>query len=64
MGIGRKVLFKARNIGLVAKKEDKSGASQVAQWVKVIAAKPSDLSSMPGTCVIEGKSQQLPQVVL
>ena len=37
-------------------------AEERAQCVKVLAAKPDNWSSIPGTCVIEGESQ-LPQVV-
>jgi hypothetical protein len=35
----------------------------MAQLLKVLAAKPDDLSSIPGTHVVEGKSRR-PQVVL
>lgn len=45
------------------------GASKIAQYVKVIAAKPDDLSSIPGIHMVEGimrkkKKKQLLQVVL
>lgn len=36
-------------------------ASQVAQWVKVLAAKPEDLSLIPGTPMVEGRG--LPKLV-
>lgn len=32
---------------------------EVAQWAKVLAAKTDALSSIPGTCVVEGESQLL-----
>lgn len=35
----------------------------MAQWVKVLAAMPDDLSSVPGTRMIEGENW-LPRVVL
>lgn len=36
---------------------------KMAQWVKVFAAKPEDLSSIPGTYMIKGENL-LPKVVL
>ena len=38
-------------------------AGEMAQWVKVPAAKPDHLSSIPGTNMVE-KENQLLQVVL
>jgi hypothetical protein len=35
----------------------------MAQQVKVIATKANDLSSIPGTCLVEGE-KDFPQVVL
>lgn len=32
---------------------------KVAQWVKALAAKPDNLSSIPGTLMVEGKTQLL-----
>jgi hypothetical protein len=39
------------------------GAGYMAQWVKVLAAKPEDLSLISGTQMVEGVNQPL-QVVL
>lgn len=33
-----------------------SGASKMVPWVKVLATKPDDLSSVPGTLLIEGEN--------
>lgn len=39
------------------------GASKMAQQGKALAAKPDDLSSIPGTLLVEGESQS-PKVIL
>lgn len=39
------------------------GAIWMVQWVKAFALKPDDLSG-PGTCLVEGQTDQLTQVVL
>lgn len=42
---------------------DREGASAMAHWTKVLAAKPDDLSSVPGTHMEKGKNP-LPKTVL
>lgn len=37
-------------------KEKESGASEVAQWIKGLATKPEDLSSIPGSHIEEGEN--------
>lgn len=32
------------------------GSGKMAQWVKILAAKPDNLSSIPGTHVVEGEN--------
>jgi hypothetical protein len=43
-----------KNITNLLKKE--TGAGKLAQWVKVLAAKPGDIGSIPGTHMVEGGS--------
>lgn len=33
----------------------KNRANEMAQWVKALAAKPVDLSSIPGTPMVKGR---------
>lgn len=39
------------------------GVGKMAPWVKALAVKPTDLTSIPGTHTVEGQNQLL-QVVL
>lgn len=41
----------------------KHGAGKMTQWVEVLAVKPDDLSSIPGSQMME-EENHLPQVVL
>lgn len=43
--------------------EEGGGDNEMAQWVKVLASKPVDLSSIPKTHAVEGENQ-LTKVVL
>ena len=36
--------------------DNKNRANEMAQWVKALATKPIDLSSVPGTCRVEGEN--------
>ena len=47
------------DIRYIVIKENNSGAGKMAPWVKAPAAKPEDLSLIPGIPVVEGEDQLL-----
>lgn len=47
--------YEGRSVGLVLKIKTVRG-DEITQWVKALAAKPDDLSSIPGTHLMEAEN--------